>query len=360
MSAESFHAKFDYIPLLFTDDHFMCFLSVIFRVARVQNNQYHCFKYCENDKIHILDDTAHSLSLKQLVGDLQADYSKNGNELQYKYIVPHVIIEEDIISGQKTSTDVTFWWLSNGHPVFVSEQCELPAAGSKQQGFQMRRLFVGTDHRRLPIVFNRGECESLPPKPASWEKQLEIAQAIGKHFPGEVVRLDLYGGGSEVYFSEFTFTTAGCWRTFTPALTDGLLYGLMMGQLSTKVVTPDYVERVLSDTSWVALMSDNVDEREQISTNSWSGMVYPSPVDLCMQIENSYDGENKRVVRAELFNGCMQETRAVQNFGVRCFIVSVKNGVQHVIRSFGVNKEGTDHGKDNIQVCAESDAAQAG
>jgi hypothetical protein len=200
----------------------------------------------------------------------------------------------------------------------------------------------------------------LPPKPASWEKQLEIAQAIGKHFPGEVVRLDLYGGGSEVYFSEFTFTTAGCWRSFTPALTDGLLYGLMMGQLSTKVVTPDYVERVLSDTSWVALMSDNVDEREQISTNSWSGMVYPSPVDLCMQIENSYDGENKRVVRAELFNGCMQETRAVQNFGVRCFIVSVKNGVQHVIRSFGVNKEGTDHGKDNIQVCAESDAAQAG
>lgn len=255
--------------------------------------------------------------------------------------------------------------LSNGNPVFISEQCELPATGTKQQGFQMRRLFVGTDHRRLPIVFNRGECETLPPKPESWEKQHEIAKQIGKHFPGEVVRLDLYGGGDQVYFSEFTFTTAGCWRTFTPALTDGLLYALMKGQISSEVVTPDFVERVLTDTSWVSLsMSDDDEENKQLSADSWKGMAYPSPVDLCMQIENAYDGDDKRRIRAELFDMCIQKAREVQNFDVRCIILTQKNGMQHAHHSFGVKMDATIdidgrkyHAKDSIEVCANSVAS---
>ena len=214
---------------------------------------------------------------------------------------------------------------------------------------------MGTDHRRLPIVFNRGECETLPPKPESWENQLDIAQRIGTHFPGEVVRLDLYGGGDQVYFSEFTFTTAGCWRTFTPALTDGLLYGLMKGHLSSEDVTPDFVERVLSDTSWVVLSTIDDDKGRQLLANSWKGMAYPSPVDLCMQIENAYDGDNKRAVRAKLFDACIQEARAVQNFDVRCFIVMEKNGMQVIHRSFGVGSN--DQGKDNIEVCAKSAAS---
>ena len=60
------------------------------RVARVQNNQYHCFKYCQNDTPRPLDATAHSLSLKQLLDYLQ----------QYKYTTPRIIIEEDIISAK--------------------------------------------------------------------------------------------------------------------------------------------------------------------------------------------------------------------------------------------------------------------
>ena len=253
---------------------------------------------------------------------------------------------------------MTFWWLSNGHPVFVSEQREFPAAGTQQQGFQMRRLFVGTDHRRLPIVFNRGECDTLLPKPASWEKQFEIAKHIGKHFPGEVVRLDLYGGGDQVYFSEFTFTTNDCRRTFTPALTDGLLYGLMKGHISSEVVTPDYVERALSGSSWVALSAIDNYENTLLSANSWRGKAYPSPVDMCMHIENAYDGKNKRNVRAELFDKCIEKARAIQNFGLRCFIVTETKDAQRILRSCGLNKEDGDRGKDNIRVCAESASLQ--
>lgn len=163
-----------------------------------------------NETVQPLGPAAYGYSKNQWVADLNLDYSKLGMEMQYRYITPRIIIEEDIISGGKTNTDVTFWWLSNGHPVFVSEQCEQPK--DTQQGFQMKRIFVGTDFRKLPIVFNRGVCERLPPKPKTWNTQLEIMKHVGKQFSNEVVRVDVYGGGDEVWFSEFTFTTAGCWK----------------------------------------------------------------------------------------------------------------------------------------------------
>ena len=95
-----------------------------FRIARVFNNKYHCFKYCINQKIMPLGPLALNASKYQLTSDLSEDYSKMGSEMQYKYIPPAIIIEEDVISSGKTSTDVTYWWVSNGHPVFVSEQCK--------------------------------------------------------------------------------------------------------------------------------------------------------------------------------------------------------------------------------------------
>lgn len=299
-------------------------------VARVFDNQYHCFKYCARSKMLPLGPAAHKVSLAQLLEDLNLDYSKMGGETQYKYIAPRVIIEEDIISSGKTSTDVTFWWLSNGHPVFVSEQCEQPTGLA--QGFQMKRVFVGADFRRMPIVFNRDVCSQTPPKPSSWGKQLQIAKEVGKHFPGEVLRIDLYGGGEDVYFSEFTFTTAGCWRRFTPAVTDGLLYGLMKGRISPEVATPENIERMLTDESWVLLSLDEKSPRTTLLG------AYPSPVDLCLQFE---EFSERKKVKEDLYDRCIQQAKSVQSQKVKC-IVSVLNGTR--IHSFGV-REATDGAK---------------
>ena len=288
-------------------------------VARVYNNTYHCFKYCEYGKVLPLGPAAYNVSRAQWMLDIHDDYSRNGGELQYRYIRPQIIIEEDIISGGKTSTDVTFWWLSNGHPVFISEQCE--PAGDRQ-GFQMKRVFINTDHKKLPLVFNRGVCETPFPRPSSWDSQLDIVNRLGKAFPNEVVRIDLYAGGNDVYFSEFTFTTAGCWRSFTPALADGLLYALMKNKVSPNVVTPDYVERKLNDRSWVAL---SLDERMQIASIN----AHPSPVDLCLQFEVTNDKE----LNEKLFASCIKTARKVQHSNIRC-IVSKHNGTK--IDSFGI------------------------
>eukprot|EP00571_Detonula_confervacea_P011681 CAMPEP_0172313576 /NCGR_PEP_ID=MMETSP1058-20130122/20500_1 /TAXON_ID=83371 /ORGANISM="Detonula confervacea, Strain CCMP 353" /LENGTH=415 /DNA_ID=CAMNT_0013027251 /DNA_START=335 /DNA_END=1579 /DNA_ORIENTATION=+ len=307
-------------------------------VARVHNNKYHCFKYCANDTVLPLGQVALRQSKFQFTSDLNDDYSKMGGEMQYRYIKPAIIIEEDVISGGKTNTDVTFWWISNGHPVFVSEQCEQPVGN--QQGFQMKRIFVGTDYRRLPIVFNRDVCEDAPKKPKSWNTQLEIIKEVGKSFPNEVVRVDVYGGGDEVWFSELTFTTAGCWRRFTPALTDGLLYGLMKNRISPDIATPENVERMLTDKSWVF---GALDGKKHLATTMHGA--YPSPVDLCLRFE---EFSEKGKMKKKLFDSCIQEAKSVQNFSLRC-IVSEKNGTK--IHSFGVND--AKKGDSNMGLCAE-------
>lgn len=300
-------------------------------VARVFNDKYHCFKYCYNESPMPLGPEAFVASKEQWKDDLALDYSNNGNELQYRYITPRIIFEEDVISGGKSKTDVTFWWLSNGQPVFVSEQCGQPRGNA--QGFQMGRVYVGADYRRLPIVFNRGTCKDLPEKPKSWNTQLEIMKQLGKGFPNEVVRIDVYGGGDKVWFSEFTWTPVGCWRRFTPAVTDGLLYEMMKKRISPDVVTPEYVEQMLSDTSWV-LLSD-----EQRLSRS-----YPSPVDLCLTFEE-FSGKNREKDR--LFHSCIDKLQSIRKSPLRC-LVSEKNGTK--LHSFGIDEPVKD--TSNIKVCA--------
>lgn len=54
----------------------------------------------------------------------------------------------------------------------------------------MKRVFLSTDFRLLPITFNRDTCDDvIPDKPKSWNTQLQVATDIGKLFPGEVLRL---------------------------------------------------------------------------------------------------------------------------------------------------------------------------
>ena len=217
----------------------------------------------------------------------------------------------------------------------------------------MKRVFVGTDYRRLPIVFNRDVCIDTPAKPKSWNTQLQIVQKIGKSFPGEVVRVDLYGGGEKVWFSEFTFTTAGCWKRFTPALTDGLLYGLMKNKLSSDVVTPEYVEQILTDESWVMI---SLDEKRQFIPELHAA--YPSPVDLCQFIEefgetlsNNGKLQLRKKTKEQLFRRCINAAKKVQTSSLRC-IVCINNGTQ--IESFGVNGF-SERGKStsNIDICAD-------
>lgn len=57
-------------------------------------------------------------------------------------------------------------------------------------------------------IFNKHYSEGVPlPKPASYERMLEIAEKLAKPFP--VVRVDLYNLNGRIYFGEMTFTSLG-------------------------------------------------------------------------------------------------------------------------------------------------------
>ncbi|KAL3796146.1 hypothetical protein HJC23_000649, partial [Cyclotella cryptica] len=313
-------------------------------VARVFNNTYHCFKYCNNAKVLPLDNDAFTASQQQIDEDINTEYEKFGGETQYKYIKPRIIFEEDIISGGKTQTDVTYWWLTNGKPVFISHQCG--ERKENQQGFQMKRIFLSTDFRRLPIIFNRDTCDDVMlDKPKSWDTQLQVATDIGKLFPAEVVRLDLYGGGEMVWLSEFTFTTGGCWKTFKPRVTDGFLYAVAHGKIPTESVTAEYVQKLLSGDSWVVVSYD--EKGEKLSTFSGA---YPSPVDMCMVLEDFFNPEQK-YKRTRLYQSCIKESQKLSDYPVRCIITQSNASM---IQSFGSSPtdlvDGIKH-PTNIDIC---------
>jgi len=179
---------------------------------------------------------------------------------------------------------------------------------------------------------------------------------LGKHFPNEVVRVDVYGGGTEVYFSEFTYTTAGCGRKFQPMVVDGLLYGLMKGEIDAGMVTPEYIEDMLSDESWVMLSlkdDDGRDDGNGSNRTMVSSTSHPSPVDLCMKFEE-YGERKKR--KEELFEKCIRHLRKVRKYPLRC-IVSEKNGTK--VHSFGVGGP-TMEGASNEDACVTKLAGMNG
>ena len=83
----------------------------------------------------------------------------------------------------------------------------------------------------------------------------------------DVVRIDLYASENDVVFSEFTFTTFGCMPDFTPRVADGLLYAISHNQIPnpTVVVTSSYVQKIVTDTSWVLV---SLEEEEGGGGNS--------------------------------------------------------------------------------------------
>lgn len=71
------------------------------------------------------------------------------------------------------------------------------------------------DFEKLDVVRNDeiAQEQSLP-KPLNYERMLEIAENIGRHFPH--VRVDLYNVAGRIYFGELTFYDGSGYMTFTP------------------------------------------------------------------------------------------------------------------------------------------------
>lgn len=269
-------------------------------VMGVVNDTYQCLKACQITGS--FDDDGHALSLIQLAKNaLNSDYSASFKEMQYHTITPRIIVERYLPLHEMR--DVTYWYIAHGVPVFVSMECSAPSNRSDHED----RIFLTADYHPLPITLSKNSCGFFPPRPRTWERMRRIAEKeLGPGIPG-VVRLDLYASETDVYFSEFTFTTLACGYDFSPRIADGLLYAIDHGILPASVVTPAFVRDTILDSSWVHIPSGQ--QNAQLDFNASSA--FPSPVDLCQAACGTIEGK-------QCYAACIDVAKSVGHDDIRC------------------------------------------
>lgn len=154
---------------------------------------------------------------KIITESLQRDYYRLAREWPYKDI-PRRIIAEKLMSDETQKNGLTDYkfYCFDGEPKFlyVSSGLEDHATASIS--------FLNLDWTFAPFRrIDYRPFEQLPPKPANYEKMLEIARTLsaGESF----LRVDLYEIDGKVYFSELTFTPGGGMMEFHPSQWDETL-----------------------------------------------------------------------------------------------------------------------------------------
>ena len=105
-----------------------------------------------------------------------------------------MIIEEDILVG-RMKTDVSYWYVSNGLPIFVSVQCSENSPGTSD-----RRAYVNLNFRRLNMRLTSAPCPNeVLTRPINWDVQVKVVSQLAKHVP-DIVRVDLYAGERKLSF----------------------------------------------------------------------------------------------------------------------------------------------------------------
>ncbi len=135
-----------------------------------------------------------------------------------------------------------------------------------------------------------------------------------------VLYASIYAGEDNIFFSEFTYTTAACGRGigFKPRVADGLLYALQYGAIDPAMAMPELVKSTIHDTSWVFLTLAN-----GRNLHSESSRTFPSPVDLCEHVNNDHiKYERDDWQSDEKVNYCLQAAKEVVASQLRCAVRS--------------------------------------
>jgi hypothetical protein len=235
-------------------------------VAKVANDTYLCLKTCKDKHLRISENRTRHRILDRAREDLAKDFSTVHHEMQYAWIQRRVMFEQKL--NMQEFRHVSHWYSAGGIPVYVDV-----AAPSTTKKDCDTRSFFSTDFKRLPMIHGIPACTDQDeiPKPATWDLMHQIASEIVRHLPNEIVRLNLYASETQVAFSELTFTTSNCNYNFWPIVGDGLLLALNTKEVDSTAVTAEFVEEVISGTSWVKVEMDPFVRRPKADRG------YPSP-----------------------------------------------------------------------------------
>jgi hypothetical protein len=130
---------------------------------------------------------------------LRTDFFTHGwRERPYEGLTPRAVVEEMIGDGTKPPADYKFFVFHGEPAMVVIDQDRFVAHTS---------TMLHPDWVPFRISGRFSQADALPEKPASYERMLEIARALGKDFT--FARVDLYDVDGHVYFGEITHNPGG-------------------------------------------------------------------------------------------------------------------------------------------------------
>ena len=143
-----------------------------------------------------LDDTEAPGQLEKLLQCAKTNFFGEKRETQYTYLDRKIIIEENVSDTEGAPLDYKFFCFGG-----VPEFCQIDVGRFEHHH---RAIFDVRTQKESSIrigAFPRALGVQLPD---NFLVMAQAAQALAKPF--DVVRIDLYSVGGEVYFSEFTFS----------------------------------------------------------------------------------------------------------------------------------------------------------
>lgn len=140
--------------------------------------------------------------------DRPATRKGGGREWAYVGLKPRVIIEEYLENPENPEAGIS------DYKFFCSKGEVLGLVVDVDRYIDHKRNFYTPEWKYLDVSSDCANFGDTLPKPAGFEKMVEIAGQLSKEFP--FVRVDLYLINERVYFGELTFYPWSGYVQFTP------------------------------------------------------------------------------------------------------------------------------------------------
>ncbi len=148
---------------------------------------------CTSKKQFDKEKAKHELGLS-----LKRDYFYGGREWPYKRLQPRIIAEKYMVDNTFHELRDYKFFCFNGEPkaMYIATDRYNPEKPTAFDFFDMQ-------FTHLPIIQGHPNADTVPEKPANFEKMKEMARILSKGMMH--VRVDFYDINGEVYFGELTF-----------------------------------------------------------------------------------------------------------------------------------------------------------
>ena len=144
---------------------------------------------------------------------LSTTYGGRAGEWHYARMPRRILVEPHLGDPDRMPDDYKLWvFHGRVHYVHWLTDRGTPAFGGR---------FLDRDWNEAFRSFKFATHVTLPPRPASWDTMVGVAERLGEEFP--FVRVDLYDVDGDVYVGELTFTPTAGLHPFDPPETDLLL-----------------------------------------------------------------------------------------------------------------------------------------